>query len=194
MRASFEFAFVLQVLCPRRTLMWFELCNYFLQFLDGLKRGCKPVYSLGCPPTQRHQFFFSFHARQWPQWQSYTMMLRSGDVQVGPKPGVSTNNLNWHTFEPRRDKKICLIQFAGFPPHLENLEKQDPTWKTWKNRGFFFSKNLEKYCKTWKKILTSPWKSPKDSTEKVSKKKAQARGPRVFFVYLDKGLGIIGFY
>ena len=81
----------------------------------------------------------------------------------------------------------------GFPPHLENLEKQGQTWKTWKNRGFW-GKNLEKYYKTWKKILTSPWKSPKDSTEKVSKKKAQARGPRVFFVYLDKGLGIIGFY
>ncbi len=26
--------------------------------------------------------------------------------------------------------------FAGFPPHLENLEKQGQTWKTWKNRGF----------------------------------------------------------
>ncbi len=62
-----------------------------------------------------------------------------------------------------------LYLHSGFPPHLENLEnleKQGPTWKTWKNRGFS-SKNLEKYCKTWKKILTSPWKSPKDSIEKV---------------------------
>ncbi len=48
-----------------------------------------------------------------------------------------------------------FTQVAGFPPHLENLEKQGQTWKTWKNRGFW-GKNLEKYCKTWKKFLTSP--------------------------------------
>ncbi len=41
------------------------------------------------------------------------------------------------------------------------------TWKTWKNRSIpgnlenlekqgGWGKNLEKYCKTWKKILTSP--------------------------------------
>ncbi len=39
---------------------------------------------------------------------------------------------------------------AGFPLHLENLEKQGQTWKPWKNRGFW-GKNLEKYYKTWKK-------------------------------------------
>ncbi len=44
------------------------------------------------------------------------------------------------------------VRSAGFPPHLENLEKQDQTWKTWKNRGFW-GKNLEKYCKTWRKKI-----------------------------------------
>ncbi len=67
---------------------------------------------------------------------------------------------------------------------LENLEQQGVFWQ---KPGKIFQ-NLEKK-------LTSPWKSPKDSTEKVSEKNpAQARGPRVFFIYLDKGLGIIGFY
>ncbi len=49
------------------------------------------------------------------------------------------------------NRHTCAIS-PGFPPHLENLEKQSPTWK---NRGFS-GKNLEKYCKTWKKILTLP--------------------------------------
>ncbi len=63
---------------------------------------------------------------------------------------------------------------TGFPPHLENLEKQDQTWK---NRGFG-GKNLEKYCKTWKKILTSHWKSPRASTEKASEKKKSSSSKR----------------
>ncbi len=29
------------------------------------------------------------------------------------------------------------VRCSGFPPHLENLEKQGRTWKTWKNRGIF---------------------------------------------------------
>ena len=71
---------------------------------------------------------------------------------------------------------------AGFPPHLENLEKQGQTWKTWKNRGFW-DKNLEKYYKTWKK-LTSAQKSPKTSIEKISEKNpTQGRGPRFFFLF-----------
>ncbi len=39
---------------------------------------------------------------------------------------------------------VCVCVCAGFPPHLENLEKQGQTWKTWKNKGFW-DKNLEKY-------------------------------------------------
>ena len=44
-----------------------------------------------------------------------------------------------------------MLGKAGFPLHLENLEKQGQTWKTWKNRGVL-GKNLENYCKTWKKF------------------------------------------
>ncbi len=86
------------------------------------------------------------------------------------------------------------VNLTGFPPHLENLEKQGQTWKTWKSGGLG--------AKTWKNILkpgnfflTSSWKSPRALIKKVSKKNvAQARGPNFFFVCLNKGLGIISFY
>ena len=55
-------------------------------------------------------------------------------------------------------------KLTGFPPHLENLEKQGQTWKTWKNKGFW-GKNLEKYYKTWKKIDLTP-KKPKSLNRK----------------------------
>ncbi len=56
---------------------------------------------------------------------------------------------------PQKESCVTPPPPAGVPLHLENLETQGPTWKTWKNRGFS-GKNLEKYYKTWKKILTSP--------------------------------------
>ena len=59
-------------------------------------------------------------------------------------------------------------------PDLETLEKQ----------GVFFGKNLEKYYKTWKKIFTSPWKSPKASAEKVSEKYPQLKQEVLDFFYL----------
>ncbi len=74
----------------------------------------------------------------------------------------------WTFWETSLDFQIASPRLlkSGFPPHLENLEKQGQTWKTWKNKGVW-DKNLEKYCKTWKKILTSPWKSLRASTEEA---------------------------
>ena len=63
-------------------------------------------------------------------------------------------NVCAHVTELMFVRLLSVLKTAGFPPHLENLEKQVQTWKswkTWKNRGFW-GKNLEKYCKTWKNI------------------------------------------
>ncbi len=98
------------------------------------------------------------------------------------------------------NQRFSSSELSRVPTHLENLDKQGQTWKTWKNRGFWGKKKkiLQKkiyILQNLKKNLTSPQKSPKASIEKVSEKNpTQGRGPRFFFLFLDKGLGIIGFY
>ena len=85
-------------------------------------------------------------------------------------------------------QRLGSVQVSGFPPHLENLEKQIQTWKTWKNRGFW-GKNLEKYCKTWKKNFDLALKKPKSLNRKNIWKKnpAQGRG-QLFYIILKQSL------
>ena len=103
--------------------------------------------------------------------------------QVRAKP--SGNKANWvHKLETRvsplwfpgslgvlaTNQVSVVVLPSGFPPHLENLEKQGQTWKTWKNRRFW-GKNLEKYCKTWKKKFDLTVKKPQEPWQKNYLKK-----------------------
>ncbi len=69
-------------------------------------------------------------------------------------------------------------------PDLENLEKQGVFWQKPGKILQNLEKNFDFTLKKPKRLnRRSIWKN----------NLAQARGPRFFFVYLDKGLGIIGF-
>ena len=92
----------------------------------------------------------------------------------------------------------CQVSWAT----VQGSHRTWKTLKTWKTGPDL--ENLEKIggfgAKTWKNItkpgkkLTLPQKSPKASTEKVSEKNpTRGRGPKFFFLFLDKGLGIIVF-
>ena len=54
-------------------------------------------------------------------------------------------------------KGLDLYLLAGFPLDLENLEKWEYTWKTWKYHGIW--KNLiniiEKWHETWKNLVAT---------------------------------------
>ncbi len=71
-------------------------------------------------------------------------LLSTLEVSIISPKGV--NSCLLQQFVPKISWRLGLFLDlnAGFPPHLENLEKQGPTWKTWKNRGFS--------SKTWKNI------------------------------------------
>ena len=49
---------------------------------------------------------------------------------------------------------ICSCKLSGFPHLLENLEKWEYTWKTWKNHGILqkIIKIMKKLHGTWKNI------------------------------------------
>ncbi len=72
--------------------------------------------------------------------------------------------------------------------------KQGQTWKTWKNRGGVWAKTWKNITKPGKKFDLTV-KKPKSLNKKkhLKKKSAQARGPRFFFVCLDKSFGIVSF-
>ena len=54
-------------------------------------------------------------------------------------------------------EKVIGSQISGFPLDLENLEKWEYTWKTWKYHGIL--KNLinimEKWHETWKNLVAT---------------------------------------
>ena len=56
-----------------------------------------------------------------------------------------------------RDCRGISYGLSGFPLDLENLEKWEYTWKTWKYRGIL--KNLinimEKWHETWKNLVAT---------------------------------------
>ncbi len=55
----------------------------------------------------------------------------------------------------KRKDRACVVDSAGFPPHLESLEKQGQTWKSWKNR-LVWGQKPGKILQNLEKILTSP--------------------------------------
>ena len=50
-----------------------------------------------------------------------------------------------------------LFTPAGFPLELENLEKLEYTWKTWKNHGILkqLIDIMEKWHETWKNLVAT---------------------------------------
>ena len=74
--------------------------------------------------------------------------------------GVKTSlGLNRMLTSYSHNKTMHLLEFpnSGFPLDLENLEKGEYTWKTWKYHGIL--KNLinimEKWHETWKNLVAT---------------------------------------